>query len=201
MKIITIGRGENSHIFIDNPLVSRQHAILKINGNGKMMIVDKSSNGTSINGSPIKKEREYPVSRRDVVTFAGVSQLDWKEVPDPLKVFKIIGVSLIGLGIALCVLWGIRGLLPKKEVPQGNVPVPTTTPIVKEPLEKPDDSIETTETTADLKRVLKEIGSGNTDSRSRSKQESKQEQVSESNQETSPDSKKDTQQTLPLELM
>ena len=123
MKIITIGRSENSHIFIDHPLVSRQHALLKIKGNGKMVIVDKSSNGTSINGSPIKKERETPVSRRDVVTFAGVSQLDWKEVPDPLKVFKIIGIALAGLALALGLFFGIKALLPGKEVEET-----TTTP-------------------------------------------------------------------------
>ena len=108
MKIITIGRGENSHIIIDNPLISRQHAILKIFGNGKMTIVDKSSNGTSINGSPIKRERECAVSRKDVVTFAGVSQLDWKEVPDPLKVYKIIGLVLAGLAVALGIFFGIK---------------------------------------------------------------------------------------------
>lgn len=116
MKIITIGRSENSHIFIDHPLVSRQHALLKIKGNGKMVIVDKSSNGTSINGSLIKKERETPVSRRDVVTFAGVSQLDWKDVPDPLIAFKIIGVALTGIVLALGIFFGIKALFPEKEV-------------------------------------------------------------------------------------
>ena len=137
MKIITIGRSENSHIFIDHPLVSRQHALLKIKGNGKMVIVDKSSNGTSINGSPIKKERETPVSRRDVVTFAGVSQLDWKEVPDPLKVFKIIGIALAGLALALGLFFGIKALLPEKEVEETTTPpTPVYTPEPKQ--EKPE---------------------------------------------------------------
>ena len=115
MKIITIGRGENSHILIDNPMVSRQHALLKIKDNGKMTIVDKSSNGTSINGSRIKPDRETPVSRRDVVTFAGVSQLDWKDVPDPLKVYKIIGLVLAGLALALGIFLGVKALIPAKE--------------------------------------------------------------------------------------
>lgn len=133
MKIITIGRSENSHIFIDHPLVSRQHALLKIKGNGKMVIVDKSSNGTSINGSPIKKERDTPVSRRDVVTFAGVSQLDWKEVPDPLKVFKIVGIVLAGIALALGIFLGIKALLPEKEVESETItPPPVYTPEPKQ---------------------------------------------------------------------
>ena len=115
MKIYTIGRGENSHIFIDHPLVSRQHALLKVYGSGKMVIVDKSSNGTSINGSQIKRDRETPVTRRDVVTFAGVSQLDWKEVPDPLKVFKIIGLVLAAIAVVIGILLAIRAIFPGKE--------------------------------------------------------------------------------------
>ncbi|MBQ6578175.1 MAG: FHA domain-containing protein [Bacteroidales bacterium] len=141
MKIITIGRSENSHIFIDHPLVSRQHALLKIYGNGKMVIVDKSSNGTSVNGSPIKKERETPVSRRDVVTFAGVSQLDWKEVPDPLKVFKIIGIALASIVLALGLFFGIKALLPEKEVklePETTIKPPVYTPEPKQENQEAD---------------------------------------------------------------
>lgn len=128
MKIITIGRGENSHILIDNPMVSRQHALLKIKDNGKMTIVDKSSNGTSINGSRIKPDRETPVSRRDVVTFAGVSQLDWKEVPDPLKIYKIIGLVLAGLALALGIFLGIKALIPEKEPVFDPAPLPAPVP-------------------------------------------------------------------------
>lgn len=128
MKIITIGRGENSHILIDNPMVSRQHALLKIKENGKMTIVDKSSNGTSINGSRIKPDRETPVSRRDVVTFAGVSQLDWKEVPDPLKIYKIIGLVLAGLALALGIFLGIKALIPEKEPVFDPAPLPAPVP-------------------------------------------------------------------------
>ena len=109
MKILTIGRGENCHIVYDNPLVSRQHAILIIHPSGKMEIKDQSTNGTSINGAPIRKEKPYKVTRKDVVTFAGVAQLDWKQVPDPLKPYKIAGLCCL----AVLVVWGAVSLIPR----------------------------------------------------------------------------------------
>ena len=107
MKILTIGRGENCHIVFDNPLISRQHAILKIYPTGKMEIKDQSTNGTSINGTPIRKDKPYKVTRKDVITFAGVSQLDWKQVPNPLKPYIIGGICIVALLFA----WGAYPLI------------------------------------------------------------------------------------------
>ena len=163
MKIITIGRGENSHIFIDNPLVSRQHAILKIHGNGKMFIVDKSTNGTSINGAPIKREREYPVSRRDVVTFAGASQLDWKEVPDALKVYKIIGLALVAIAMIIGIVFAIKAIVSSRKLDNPPTPSPDL-PAQVDPGEasptipnEPKTSIDEEE----LEKIIKELGGGN----------------------------------------
>ena len=50
MKTITIGRGDGCQIFIDDDLISRRHAILKISTFGKMEIVDMGKNGTFVNG-------------------------------------------------------------------------------------------------------------------------------------------------------
>jgi len=99
MKIYTIGRGETNTIHVDNEFVSRQHALLKVYPSGKMEIVDKSSNGTSINGHKLKQNMSYRVRRKDVVTFAGQAQLDWKEIPDPLKGYKIAGLCLLILAV------------------------------------------------------------------------------------------------------
>ena len=41
----------------------------------------------------------YRVRRKDVVTFAGQAQLDWKEIPDPLKGYKIAGLCLLILAV------------------------------------------------------------------------------------------------------
>ena len=49
-KIITIGRGEEADIHIDDELVSRRHATIKFLPLGKMEIRDLSKNGTFVNG-------------------------------------------------------------------------------------------------------------------------------------------------------
>ena len=48
MKTITIGRGDGADIIIDNEMISRRHAILKISTFGKMEIVDMGRNGTYV---------------------------------------------------------------------------------------------------------------------------------------------------------
>ena len=81
MKSYSIGRDESSNIIINDPtqLVSRRHAILNVNGR-KMTIVDSSSNGTYINGIRITPGVPVPVTRKDVISFAQVSELDSLEM-------------------------------------------------------------------------------------------------------------------------
>lgn len=109
MKIYSIGRGESNAIHVDNEFVSRQHALLKVYSSGKMEIIDKSSNGTAINGRKLKPNMPYRVRRKDVVTFAGQAHLDWKEIPDPLKGYKIAALCLLA---ALLLLGGFFALKP-----------------------------------------------------------------------------------------
>ena len=74
-------------------MVSRNHATLNVDGN-KMTIVDTSSNGTYINGIRIQSGTPVPVTRKDVVSFAQVAELDWKVVPKEggKNVLVILGV-------------------------------------------------------------------------------------------------------------
>ena len=83
MKSYSIGRDESSNIIINDPtqLVSRRHAVLNVNGR-KMTIVDSSSNGTYINGIRITPGVPVPVTRKDVISFAQVSELDWRCIPN-----------------------------------------------------------------------------------------------------------------------
>lgn len=113
MKIYTIGRGESNTIHVDNEFVSRQHALLRVYPTGKMELIDKSSNGTAINGRKIKPNMPYKVRRKDVVTFAGQSKLDWSEVADPLKPYKIAGISLLALALLLGIFLIARPYLTK----------------------------------------------------------------------------------------
>ena len=53
---ISIGRGANSHVFLPDKAVSRQHAIVHNTDDGKWVIEDKgSSNKTYLNDKPIDK--------------------------------------------------------------------------------------------------------------------------------------------------
>ena len=48
MKVITIGRDPECNIVLDDNLISRRHAVLRLHGTGKIEIIDYSSNGTFI---------------------------------------------------------------------------------------------------------------------------------------------------------
>lgn len=91
MKSYTIGREENSNIIISDPskMVSRHHATLTVNGT-KMTIMDHSSNGTFINGIKISSNTPVPVTRKDVVSFANIYDLDWNRIPNPAN--KIVAI-------------------------------------------------------------------------------------------------------------
>ena len=92
MKVITIGRDPNCNVVINDPQISRRHAILRISDLGKIEVVDMSSNGTSVNGNPLRKNVPYHISRKDQVTFAGVSKLNWDDIPNPVRLYKWIGI-------------------------------------------------------------------------------------------------------------
>ena len=95
MKSYTIGREENSNIIISDPskMVSRHHATLNVNGT-KMTIMDHSSNGTFINGIKITSNTPVPVTRKDVVSFANIYDLDWNRIPNPSKKIAIVCCSV-----------------------------------------------------------------------------------------------------------
>ena len=94
MKSYTIGREETCNIVIPDAsqMVSRLHATLTLDGS-KMTITDSSSNGTYINGIRIAPGTPVPVTRKDVVSFAQVAELDWKQIPNPAK--KTLWITLV----------------------------------------------------------------------------------------------------------
>lgn len=100
MKVLSIGRGEDCNIIISDMMVSRRHAILKIYPMGKMEIVDMGQNGTFVNGVKLTPNVAYPVSRKDVVSFAHVRQLDWSQVPGDMKYYRY---GLFGLVIVIAI--------------------------------------------------------------------------------------------------
>lgn len=106
MKTITIGRSENSNIYIEDPIISRRHAILKISTFGKMEIVDTSTNGTFVNGVRIRSNIPFPVSRKDVINFGNVRKLDWSQIEDVGKYYKRGTIAFVVL-IVIMLLFAI----------------------------------------------------------------------------------------------
>lgn len=104
MKRITIGRNPSCDISFDNNMVSRNHALLNIYPSGKMEIVSMGTNGTTVNGNKISNGQSYPIKRGDQVIFADSEILDWKLVPNPFRIWKILawifgGIIVIGIVI------------------------------------------------------------------------------------------------------
>lgn len=92
MKILRIGRGEDCDIVIEDSLnqVSRRHATLRLYPLGKMEIISEGRNGTYRNGMLLKPGKPHKVTRKDVISFAHVKSLNWKQVPDVYRKWRII---------------------------------------------------------------------------------------------------------------
>lgn len=110
MKILTIGRDESCNIVLSDSTVSRRHAILKIHATGKMEIISMGQNGTFVNGVKLKSDTAYPVTRKDVVSFAHVRQLDWNQIPDVQRYYRYGIMAVIGLAVIITVIVVIQDM-------------------------------------------------------------------------------------------
>ena len=110
MKILTIGRDESCNIVLSDSTVSRRHAILKIHATGKMEIISMGQNGTFVNGVKLKSDTAYPVTRKDVVSFAHVRQLDWNQIPDVQRYYRYGIMAVIGLAVIITAIVVIQDM-------------------------------------------------------------------------------------------
>ncbi len=113
MKRVTIGRNPSCDIVIDNQMVSRNHALLNIYPTGKLEIVSMGTNGTKVKGNLISNGQRYPLKRGDDVVFAGSSYLDWSLVPDPMRVWRILGWAIAGALVLALLVWGVIAITDK----------------------------------------------------------------------------------------
>lgn len=106
-KVYTIGRDPSCDIVIADPtdVVSRVHASLKVKGGGKYVLVDQGRNGTYVNGIKMSPNEEIPVSRKDVISFAHIADLDWNKIPKEkskgLLWGMVVLIAVIAVGIIL----------------------------------------------------------------------------------------------------
>lgn len=114
-KVYTIGRDTSCDIVIPDStdVVSRVHASLKAKGNGKYVLIDQSRNGTYVNGIKMSANEEIPVTRKDVISFAHVRDLDWNQIPkdkDSKMIWILIAIAVV---VIACVCYFI--FKPKSE--------------------------------------------------------------------------------------
>ena len=112
-KFLTIGRNPACDICIPDStdVVSREHAILEIGKGGKYFLIDKSRNGTYVNGIKMSSNEKIPVTRDDVISFAHVRDLAWSLVPKNntatiWTVAVLAAILVLGGGA-----WGISALV------------------------------------------------------------------------------------------
>lgn len=149
-KIYTIGRDEGCDIVIqDNTdVISRLHATIRIEPNDKIFLTDQSRNGTYINGMKMSSNVEIPISRKDVVSFAHIRNLDWSLVPknksNKLKTTFIVAPFLLLIGIACYFIWGInkQALLEPLKPTLVKVTTPDTTTSKDSVIEEPKATVQ-----------------------------------------------------------
>lgn len=136
MKVVSIGRGTDCQVVLDEPTISRRHAILKIYPWGKMELVDMGQNGTFVNGVKLSSNVPYPVTRKDVISFAHVRQLDWNLIPDPLRYFRWATWAVLGTALLIGGFIFIESL-GKKEAPVQ----PEEVPVATQPADNPTNNV------------------------------------------------------------
>jgi hypothetical protein len=126
MKIYTIGRNPSATIVLTSSMCSREHARISVETNGKILLEDFSSNGTTVNGKKIQQQR-VEVGYGDEVFFGGVEKLDWAKIEKPIETkpeskfeekpeiknekkrvffsYQTIVFSLIGIGVVSLILF------------------------------------------------------------------------------------------------
>lgn len=150
-KIYTIGRDDGCDIVIPDStdVISRLHATIRVESNDKILLTDQSRNGTYVNGMKMSSNIEIPVSRKDVVSFAHIYNLDWSLVPkqknNVMKITVILFSIIAVLGIAAFFIFGSN----KNELPETIEPTPPTpivkpdTVMVRDTVFKPQESVKT----------------------------------------------------------
>ncbi|MCD8386885.1 MAG: FHA domain-containing protein [Bacteroidales bacterium] len=149
MKTYSIGRDPSNNIILSDPqqVTSRRHATLTVADNGKMTIVDQSTNGTYINGIRMSPNAPVPVTRDDKVSFAHVANLDWNMVPKQrnpvmMGIYAAVGVILLGLVVWLIVAMVHREddddtvVTPTEQTTETPAPEKTETPKEEEKQEE-----------------------------------------------------------------
>lgn len=84
MKTYKIGRNQDADIVLSANYCSRDHALISISDNGKILLQDFSANGTTVNGKKINNQT-VEINYGEEVLFGGVEKLDWAKIKRPIQ--------------------------------------------------------------------------------------------------------------------
>jgi FHA domain len=84
-KRLSVGRSKENDLTIEHETVSKNHASLAINGEGKFIVADTgSTNGTFINGNRLSYGRAFTIAESDKVMF-GTVEVFFRRVAKPTE--------------------------------------------------------------------------------------------------------------------
>lgn len=123
-RVVNIGSNQRNDIIVPGGVVSRYHATLVIDKDGRAMLIDnKSTNGTKVNGQKIMAGRPTQIKRGDNVIVGEediTSQLE-QYIPGGSGAGKIIGI-IAGAVAAVAIICGIVwAVWPKPDIPDSAV--------------------------------------------------------------------------------
>jgi pSer/pThr/pTyr-binding forkhead associated (FHA) protein len=80
---LSVGRTKENDLTLDDPSVSKNHATLMVNQQGKFLVADTgSTNGTFVKGERVAYGRAYEVADTDKVKFGNI-EVFFRRVPPP----------------------------------------------------------------------------------------------------------------------
>jgi len=141
---------------------------------GKMTITDQSQNGTYVNGIRISSNVAVPVTRKDNISFAQISRLDWNLIPNPTTIYKYIVASIAGIALLCLLVWGgikLFGVNTKNQDKATPIETPATDKKEEAPKEevKEDPEKKKEEDTKPDPKQSKSKNKGTTDKKSKEK--------------------------------
>ena len=98
-SVVNIGSNMLNNVVVNSALVSRFHAVLKVDKKGKAFLFDNdSTNGTQVNGVKIQSGKSVQIKRGDNIIVGGE---DITQLLQPYLPNMLVGVKKIGFGAGL----------------------------------------------------------------------------------------------------
>ena len=113
-KVVNIGSNMLNDIVVNNALVSRFHAVLKVDKKDRAILYDNdSTNGTQVNGMKVQPGKGVQIKKGDIVTCAGedITTLLESYLPDIWGPWKKIAAVLGAVAILSGCIYAVYKLI------------------------------------------------------------------------------------------